>query len=312
MSTGDSPKVSVCIIAYNQAKFIRQCLDSVIAQRTNFPFEVVVGDDASTDGTREIIADYASRYPHTVRALLHKTNIGGGVQNYLSVHAAARGIYVAHVDGDDFCLPGKLQYQADILDSDPSCNIVFHRVLALLPDGALHEGGLWNVANLESRRFDRAALLRLMALGVHSSKMYRRPKQEVKEPSFPLLDYFLHVEHVGLGVARFTGTKPLGVHRVGGGLSKVGGASRNALAKTLLHFAKKYPAYRREVNTAALTMFLVDLRHQRWSWPMFGRVWLRTFHPGSVLLMAREWPLIKQLGLDSGVLADVAENEDRA
>ena len=71
MST--QPKVSILVVCYNHAKFLRQCLDSIIAQKTNHPFEVLIADDASTDGSQEIIKEYHARYPELITTvLLHK------------------------------------------------------------------------------------------------------------------------------------------------------------------------------------------------------------------------------------------------
>ena len=121
------PKVSVCIITYNQEKYIRQCLQSIIDQETNFDFEVIVGDDCSTDGTRTIVQEFVERYPSIIKTIVQEKNTGGS-KNNLDVHAAAIGKYVAHVDGDDYTLPGKLQLQANVLDADLMCTAVWHRV----------------------------------------------------------------------------------------------------------------------------------------------------------------------------------------
>ena len=71
-----SPKVSVCMITYNHEKFIAQAIDSVLMQQTNFDYELVIGEDCSTDGTGAIVADYQKRYPERIRAFLREKNIG--------------------------------------------------------------------------------------------------------------------------------------------------------------------------------------------------------------------------------------------
>jgi len=111
-----TPKVSVCVITYNQEKYIRQCLQSIVDQETDFDFEVIVGEDCSTDGTRAIVQEFSEKFPNIVKPIYQKKNIDGGGYNFLTVHRAARGEYVAHIDGDDFALPGKLQAQANILE----------------------------------------------------------------------------------------------------------------------------------------------------------------------------------------------------
>ncbi len=69
------PLVSVCIITYNHAPYIAQCLDGVLMQQTSFPFEIVIGEDCSTDGTRTIVESYATKYPHIIRPVYHATNV---------------------------------------------------------------------------------------------------------------------------------------------------------------------------------------------------------------------------------------------
>ena len=113
------PKMSVCVITYNQERYIGQCLQSLVEQKTDFDFEVIVGDDCSTDGTLAVVQEFVNRYPDIVRTILQPTNTGGS-KNYLQVHAAAIGTYVAHVDGDDYALPGKLQAQAEVLEDRKS------------------------------------------------------------------------------------------------------------------------------------------------------------------------------------------------
>ncbi|GAA4407794.1 hypothetical protein GCM10023187_28860 [Nibrella viscosa] len=131
-------KVSVCIITYNQAKFIREAIDSVVAQQTNFPFEVLIGDDFSTDGTRDIIREYAARYPDLIRPVLHPHNMGqNGLFNTLDTYKQARGAYIAAMDGDDYWTdPLKLQKQADFLDAHPDFSTCYHNALITYEDGS--------------------------------------------------------------------------------------------------------------------------------------------------------------------------------
>lgn len=105
------PKVSVLIITYNQKNFIRQAIDSVLAQQTTFPIEILVGDDFSSDGTREIIQEYERQHPGLVIGVLHPRNMGknGGI-NFLETLKRATGEYYALIDGDDYLTdPLKLQ-----------------------------------------------------------------------------------------------------------------------------------------------------------------------------------------------------------
>lgn len=288
-------KVSVCVITYNQEKYIRQCLQSIVDQETAFDFEVIVGDDCSIDGTREIVREFAERYPGIVKPIYQVENIGGGVNNFITVHKAAIGEYIAHVDGDDYCLPGKLQAQAELLDSDPSCNIVFHRMLLINPSGEIKEGSLFGVKNITEMRFDRGAMLQFIVLGGHSSKMYRKAIRSYDLPNFDVTDYFANVEQIGNGYARFVAYKNFGVYRLGIGIATGGVRPRKALAASFLYFCKKYPEHRREVNTAALTYFLADFKNCRKTWPMFALVWIKTFHVESIPNLLASLKFMKKL-----------------
>jgi glycosyltransferase involved in cell wall biosynthesis len=132
------PKVSVVIVTYNQKKFIRQAIDSALAQKTTFPIEILVGDDFSNDGTREIIQEYERQHPGLVRGILHPHNMGknGGI-NFLETLKQAKGEYYAQMDGDDYYTnPLKLQKQADLLDAHPDYSMVFHNALITYEDGS--------------------------------------------------------------------------------------------------------------------------------------------------------------------------------
>lgn len=137
-SKGDGVRLSVSIVTYQQADYVRQALDSVLLQRTDFPIEIVVGDDASTDGTREVLRDIAAEHPHRVRLLLHERNLGDrGLSNFMSTVEASRGEYIAFLDGDDYWTdPYKLQRQVDFLDAHPECALCAHRVVHLWDDGS--------------------------------------------------------------------------------------------------------------------------------------------------------------------------------
>jgi glycosyltransferase involved in cell wall biosynthesis len=118
-SSCDNPKVSVKMITYNHEKFIAQAIESVLMQETDFPVELVIGEDCSTDGTRRIVQAYAQKYPHVIRALLPEKNLGIA-KNSDDVKAACRGKYIALLEGDDYwTLPQKLQKQVQLMDANP-------------------------------------------------------------------------------------------------------------------------------------------------------------------------------------------------
>jgi glycosyltransferase involved in cell wall biosynthesis len=126
-----TPKVSVATTTYNHARYIKQTVESVMMQQTDFPFEMVVGEDCSTDQTRAILLDLQARYGQRLRLLLHEQNIGRR-QNFYATLGACRGEYIALVEGDDYWTsPAKLQKQADFLDVNGDCALCFHPVQKL-------------------------------------------------------------------------------------------------------------------------------------------------------------------------------------
>lgn len=283
----DTPKVSVCVVTYNQEKYIRQCLQSIVDQETDFDFEVIVGDDCSTDGTRAIVSEFAERYAGIVKPLFHERNIGAGA-NYKVTHDQATGEYIAHVDGDDYCLPGKLQSQARILDADPGCNIVWHRMQILVNDEKLHNGPPHLSGDkLSHIRLDRGDILQFIAVGLNSSKMYRKSVRHYATPSFPIVDYYANVEQIRDGYARFAADGYYGVYRSGIGISSQGRETRDVLRECFLLFSRKYPKLRARTNAAALTYLVADLRQARSTWLMFLLTFVQTFSFAGVLYFLR-------------------------
>ena len=125
------PTVIVWCLTYNQKDYIRDALNGFVMQQTTFPFEVVVHDDASTDGTTEIVMDYACRYPDIVKPMVEKENQWqkGGLKHIISImnEQHRRGKYIAFCEGDDYWTdPNKLQRQVDFLEKNPDYSMCFH------------------------------------------------------------------------------------------------------------------------------------------------------------------------------------------
>ena len=119
--------VSIRCTAYNQEEQIRECLDGLVMQQTNFRFKAVVHDDASTDGTATIIKEYAEKYPDIIKPILETENQYSKHDGSLEriMNEAATGKYVAWCEGDDCWIdPLKLQKQVDYLESHPDCMLV--------------------------------------------------------------------------------------------------------------------------------------------------------------------------------------------
>lgn len=120
-----TPYVSVVMTSYNREKYIGQAIDSILAQECKFPFEIIIGDDCSTDNSRELLLSYKEKHPDIFVLNLHKTNQGFGV-NWASTCKLARGKYIAFCDDDDYwCEPAHMQSLADYLDAHENCGIVY-------------------------------------------------------------------------------------------------------------------------------------------------------------------------------------------
>lgn len=124
-------EVSVFIIVYNHSKYLRQCLDSVLMQKTTFDFEVLIYDDASVDGSQDIIKEYESRYPDIINTFCQKENqYSKGCLKMANqkVINKAKGKYMALCEGDDYWTdPCKLQRQYDFMESHPEYSVCMHR-----------------------------------------------------------------------------------------------------------------------------------------------------------------------------------------
>jgi glycosyltransferase involved in cell wall biosynthesis len=120
----ETPLVSVLMLTYNHEPYIAQAIDSVLMQKTDFPYELIIGEDCSTDGTRAIVEKYAHTYPKIIRVITGPLNIGA-LANIIRINAAARGKYIATLEGDDFWNDElKLQKQADFLECNPEYGLV--------------------------------------------------------------------------------------------------------------------------------------------------------------------------------------------
>ena len=122
-------KVSVLMITYNQDQFVGQAIESVLSQQVDFEYELVIGEDCSTDRTREIVASFGAKFPDRIRLLLPKSNLGMQ-ENFKATLAACSGQYVAILEGDDYWTsPLKLKRQVEFLDAHSDCAMCFHSVV---------------------------------------------------------------------------------------------------------------------------------------------------------------------------------------
>jgi len=122
------PLVTVRCITYNHANFIRDAIEGFLMQETTFPLEIIIHDDASTDGTAQIVKEYQAKFPHLFRIILQKENqfSKGNSKPFEDIYASARGEFLAYCEGDDFWISKeKLQKQVEYLENHPGCGMVF-------------------------------------------------------------------------------------------------------------------------------------------------------------------------------------------
>lgn len=162
-------------------------------QEVNFNYELIIADDCSPDKTRDVIKQFYNKYPEKIKLLFQEVNVGAA-RNYIAVHNLAKGKYVAHFDGDDVMLPGKLQAQVDVMEANPHCHVVFHRARYFSDDrsyiaetGSLFKDG-------ETVFFTLQELARWGTIAVHSSYMYRRSTRKTREYSQDFMEWFFAFE----------------------------------------------------------------------------------------------------------------------
>jgi len=124
------PLLSVAVVVYNQEKYISQTLDSIIDQEHDYPYEIVIGDDCSTDDTRNILQKYREKHPETIKLLLNEKNTGLKKNTY-NVYGNCSGKYIMQCDGDDYWLPGKINIQISFMENNPLAGMCCGQALFL-------------------------------------------------------------------------------------------------------------------------------------------------------------------------------------
>ena len=221
----ENPIVSVCVQTYQHSKFIRECLDGILNQVTDFPIEVLLGEDESTDGTREICIDYANKFPEKIRLFLHsrKNNIEiegtpTGRFNVLYNLLSAKGKYIALCEGDDYWIdPYKLQKQVDFLAANEDYSICFHRVYEL------NEGKGYLLSNLNSSETQEDYTIQDLAKGnfLHTpSVIYRNGLIKIYPEWFEKIavgDYVMHMLYAQYGKIKYL-PEAMAVYRLNSGV----------------------------------------------------------------------------------------------
>jgi glycosyltransferase involved in cell wall biosynthesis len=188
------PIASVILRTYDHAPFIAQAIESVLLQRARFPFELIVAEDCSTDGTRAVVEGYAQRHPQTIRAILPERNLGHG-EMFKRALAEVRGRYVAYLDGDDYWTsPTKLAQQVDFLESCPDCRSCFHDVSLVYDVAGLPSGDV--SPRLAETRFGLDQILMDCFVPAPAVVFRREVGEELGDWvfSYAWIDWLIHVQ----------------------------------------------------------------------------------------------------------------------
>lgn len=215
--------VSICCITYNQEEYIRDALDGFLSQDTDFSYEVLIHDDASTDGTADIIREYARQYPEIIKPILQTENqYAKGLTNVSGTYnfPRAKGRYIAMCEGDDYWTdPHKLQRQTDYMEAHPDCSLVFHSACIEVQGRALTERRMRPYRR--SRRVSPEEIIDKTSGYPTASLMFRADMVKIL-PDFyvnaPLADIPLQLMAAARGWAYYM-DRPMCVYRLGGAFS---------------------------------------------------------------------------------------------
>ncbi len=219
------PLVSICSITYNHAPYIRQCLDGFLMQQTNFPIEIIINDDCSTDGTTEIVREYAEKYPDMIFPIFHEENqyqkgVRGMFQRF--VFPKARGKYIAICEGDDYWTdPLKLQKQVDILEQNPYVTMVYTGFQTVDKDGRRVEYDNFEYYQKKSKSGDIFRLLLQSNFIMTLTTCYRREclvNNPILENCPATYDYALFLTAASMGDAAYLPEKAACYRRVPTGI----------------------------------------------------------------------------------------------
>ena len=203
------PLISVCVVTFNQRDLVETCLRSIADQSVDAEVRVLVGDDASNDGTGEIVERLAAEYHGRILHLRREPRMGG-FANMRELITRADGDFVARVDGDDYWLPGKLARQLAFLLANPDCAAVYTNAITV--DEAGNQIGLFN--DVGDDRFDLATMLRRGNFLNNSSVLFRAAgRQAWLDVAELQIDYRVHLWHARHGWLGHIG-EPLAAYRV--------------------------------------------------------------------------------------------------
>jgi glycosyltransferase involved in cell wall biosynthesis len=213
MQSRNKPKVAVFMVAYNHARYIAQAIEGVMMQQTDFSYQLFIGEDCSTDETRNICLSYKDKYPDKINLILNEKNLGGA-PNALNVYKVCfeYGDYVAMCEGDDYWTDSrKLQRQIDFLEANPDFSICFHPVKVVFEDEN-KEPEITNKDQAVTTTFEDLALNNY----IHTvSCVFRNNSLQFPDwyGKLPAGDYLLHLLNAQYGKVGFI-NEVMAVYRV--------------------------------------------------------------------------------------------------
>lgn len=270
-----APRVSVCIVTYNHAAYIHDCIMSVVAQANDVPLEILVGDDQSTDATEALVSALAVTYPDLVTYFRHDTRLGPG-GNYQFLIMRAHGDYIAHLDGDDYWLPGKLAKQVALLEDFRNLTACYSNALCIGDDG--EPLGVFNPP--QPLRMNMQYLLKKGNFLNNSSLLYRtRLRGEIGEWDPDFLDYKLHLYFAACGTVGY--------------VNILGVAYRVASASSMI---SRQGERVRELYWRAICDASTDVARPSWklsaSADFLSRVFASSTRMGSFQLFQKWWAIV--------------------
>lgn len=206
--------VSIFVMVYNHGQYLKDCLDSLLEQKTNFNYDIVVGEDCSKDNSREILLNYQKLYPGKFKLLLHPNNIGA-VDNQNMTYENCSGKYIAICEGDDYWIDAsKLQKQIDFLEKKPEYSLTFHKIKEITTRQERfsydnpNEEKTYTLEDLSKENF-------IVTVSVVFRKNFEKLPEWMKYS--PIGDYPLHLLNASFGLIKYF-PEEMAAYRVGSGI----------------------------------------------------------------------------------------------
>lgn len=234
---GEPIRVSVCCITYKQEQYISQAIDGFLMQKTNFPFEIIIHDDASTDNTANFLLSYQKQYPNIIKLILQEKNIyQNGGKPFHEIFSVSKGQFIALCEGDDYWRDQyKLQKQFDFMKNNPKTAITYHKSIVVED---VVETDRFALENRNYRNYSSSELLKGKGAISTQTVMLSKKILPLPEEYFHITneDSFIYILAGLVGDGVFIDTIKPSAYRVhdGGVWSRKGNHYRNA--KTLISY----------------------------------------------------------------------------